>query len=269
MKKNLILTLLLFSVQLLFSQSYYGKDDFGRLEFINDSNYVVSFYSHAEGLFFDTGTYYKIKDTIFLNSMKKEAFVFEEVDEKDNIYMDSANGCDYNLMMKFFYLKNKKYEMSKECTGSLIYYDNINKEIKTPFSVHKDDIVVIFDGMIYKRFIPRPSKEYPDYPGTDSYRIKIVDDKDDRVYLNDFPLLIRGNKLIPIDKNKNYDCWVNNGFYFPKMKRNEKRRKREAETENYYRTEFNSYYMTIFRVEYRTKSVLTRGVRGLTCCRKV
>ena len=34
-----------------------------------------------------------------------------------------------------------------------------------------------------------------------------------------FPLLIKKNKLIPIDKNKNEDCWINNGFYFPTMVR--------------------------------------------------
>ena len=28
---------------------------------------------------------------------------------------------------------------------------------------------------------------------------------------------IKKNKLIPIDKNKNEDCWINNGFYFPTM----------------------------------------------------
>jgi hypothetical protein len=42
------------------------------------------------------------------------------------------------------------------------------------------------------------------------------------IFLDDFPLLIKGNKLIPIDKKKNEECFINNGFYFPIIKKSKK-----------------------------------------------
>jgi hypothetical protein len=48
-------------------------------------------------------------------------------------------------------------------------------------------------------------------------------DYNEVLFLNNFPLLMKGNKLIPCgDKNLLEDCWVNNGFYFPIMKKSKK-----------------------------------------------
>jgi hypothetical protein len=45
------------------------------------------------------------------------------------------------------------------------------------------------------------------------------------VVFNEFPLLIKRNRLIPIDKEKQMQCWLDNGFFFPKMKIRKKEEK--------------------------------------------
>lgn len=44
--------------------------------------------------------------------------------------------------------------------------------------------------------------------------------------LDRYPLLVRGNKLIPINESQQAQCWVDNGFLFPKMKMLKKERKK-------------------------------------------
>ena len=34
---------------------------------------------------------------------------------------------------------------------------------------------------------------------------------------NEFPLLMKGDSIYPIDNEKNYQCWIDNGFFFPIM----------------------------------------------------
>ncbi len=216
MKNFFIATMCVIFCNIVFPQTYYGKNDFGKLEFINDSMYVASFYSDNAMIFYDTGTYYKIEDTLFLNSKVKTAFVLEKISREEGYKMEDGNGLHYNI--KFFSRPPElhgEYQMDIECVGCCILYDDINKEFKCPVSFC-DDIIVIFDGAIYKRFLAKGDHHYGEY------KIKITDDKMDRIYLDNFPLQIKKNKLIPIDKNKNEDCWINNGFYFPIMTRKSK-----------------------------------------------
>ncbi len=212
MKKVFILTIYIIFCNIIFAQTYYGKNNLGKLEFINDSIYVTSFYTFTEMRFYDTGTYYKVGDTLFLNSKVKLPFVLEEVSREERF--ETGSGNDINRIIKFF-SKDKEmrgcYRMTKECAGYGIFYDSINKELKCPVPICNGEVIVVFECGIYRRIKANGNYKY--------YKIKIMDDKIDRIYLDNFPLLIKKNKLIPIDKNKNEDCWINNGFYFPTMVR--------------------------------------------------
>lgn len=211
MKNFFIATMCVIFCNIVFPQTYYGKNDLGKLEFINDSIYVASFYNLGYMTCYDTGTYYKIEDTLFLSSKVKAAFVLERISREEEWKKGDGNGLHYNI--KIFSRPPElhgEYQMDIECVGYSIFYDDINKELKCAVDIY-DDIVVIFDGFIYKRFLAKGDHHYGEY------KIKITDDKMDRIYLDNFPLQIKKNKLIPIDKNKNEDCWINNGFYFPTM----------------------------------------------------
>ena len=163
MKKVFILTICIIFSSIIFAQTYYGKNDLGKLEFINDSIYVASFYNYNEMKFYDTGTYYKIEDTLFLNSKVKTAFVLEKISREEGYKMEDGNGLHYNI--KFFSRPPElhgEYQMDIECVGYSIFYDDINKELKCAVDIY-DDIVVIFDGFIYKRFLAKGYHHYGEY----------------------------------------------------------------------------------------------------------
>ena len=49
------------------------------------------------------------------------------------------------------------------------------------------------------------------------------------LYFHEFPLLIKGKKLVPCgNKEQLEECWINNGFYFPIMR--QRRKKSEIKT---------------------------------------
>jgi hypothetical protein len=47
----------------------------------------------------------------------------------------------------------------------------------------------------------------------------------EEIFLNRFPLIIKGNKLIPCGNKQQIEkFWINNGFYFPIMKKAKRNR---------------------------------------------
>ncbi|MBR1718173.1 MAG: hypothetical protein IJ715_02755 [Bacilli bacterium] len=223
------------------SQIYYGKNNFGRLEFVNDSVYVASFYQLCDLICYDTGTYYKINDTLFLNSKVMAAFVVEKISKDDGFDLEKG-GNDIDHIIKI-YTKDPKnhslYHLNIEIIGRSIFYDDIGKELRCPpLSLYKDKLIVLYDGFVYNRV-----KIKQDCGSFAHFKIKLIDDKIDRIYFDNFPLLIKKNKLIPIDKNKNEDCWINNGFYLPTMKKSTKDNK-----------------------QFRRMVLMYRGIAGLNNC---
>ena len=216
------------SINILNAQTYYGTNKLGKLKIINDSLYSVSFYALNEWTYIDTGTYKRNDDTIWLNSIVKRPF---EIVDRSTEYSPAWN-CNRYLIKQYGNYQNK-YRLVYEYTAPHIYVDTIrNQLICSWVPSNESDIFVIYDGFIYRR-VRKTGKS------TQFFRIRIFDDKMERVYFDEFPLLVKGNKLIPIDKEKNEQCWVDNGFYFPKMKRSNKEK------------EFNKIL------------ILYRGLRGL------
>jgi len=210
MKTKIFICILicLCSLNILDAQTYYGTNKLGRLEIINDSLYSASFYGLNEIIFIDTGTYRRNGDTIWLNSIVKRPF---EIVDRSNEHSPTWN-CNNYMIKQYANFKNK-YKLVQEYTAYNIYVDTINNQLICSWMPSNgSDILVIKDGFIYKRF-RKTGKS------TQFFTIRILDDKMDRIYFDDFPLLIKGEKLIPIDKEKNEQCWIDNGFYFPKMKK--------------------------------------------------
>ena len=80
----------------------------------------------------------------------------------------------------------------------------------------RDCIISVYDNIIQRRIIPN-EKLFLSYRKEKSYYVIIYPDKVDRIYLTNFPLLIRGKKLIPLNEYKNFECFVYNGFAIPQM----------------------------------------------------
>lgn len=199
---------------------YYGEGNFGELVIKDDSTYSISFYEMptcSPNIFYDIGHYHRIGDTLFLNSVCKKKYELIECSEQEEL----LNGnCKSRYIIKHYRIQGKRYYQIDEWVGIQNCDDPTEVFLGSNF-FYEGDLIVIKYSIYSYRF--RIGKKLPER----CYKIKILDNDvwQEHVYLDEFPLLIRKNKLIPTDKEKNEECWGNNSFYFPKMRKKKKQNK--------------------------------------------
>mgnify|MGYP000906758996 CR=1 FL=1 len=208
MKKNkIIIVAILTTMSFLCSgQVYYGKGKFGKIEFVNDSVALLSFINMNDKII-STQVYYSgHNDTIFMSTKVEEPFnVFFS---KTKIPINTGGWC---VLTKNYIMLSQLKLGIEGCFG---YYDTITKNVVfNDFFVKNGDILVFKDGPFYVRLKIHTNNYEERY-----FSIHPNGSSEDVIYLKKFPLLKKGNCLIPISKTLNYQCWVDNGFYFPKMK---------------------------------------------------
>ncbi len=194
------------------SQTYYGKNSFGRIEILKDSIVTVSFAREGYEDLVDTCYYEKNGDTLFLSSKLKKRYEVEVNDEKQPV----REG--FPVLIKYYWKTRKGYELVFEY---LPIYDTTNDQIvfNGDFSMTDGVILIIYNETDYSRIVWEDGES------------KYFTIKKERysglqhVFFDDFPLLVKGKRLIPIDKASNFQCWVENGFYFPTMKQSKKDKK--------------------------------------------
>jgi hypothetical protein len=162
-----------------------------------DSCYI---HKHGDTIFLATKTQWRCK----VNSFDKE---------------QTANNPWYSIVVKIYQYSyhNKKYEYTADIIG---IYDSIkNSYILEIGALPKGNYIIVYKDTFFY------------------YRAKCSFDKDRNyvvlenpnyvhgVIFNEFPLFVKGNRLIPIDKEKQAQCWLDNGFLFPKMKISKKEKK--------------------------------------------
>lgn len=215
MKFNIIqiIFIILLSINSVNAQTYYGKKDFGKFEFVNDSVCTVSFICGIGVDYFipfiDTISYIKKGDTIFISTNIKRLFEVSNIDKK---LTEDTNINPYFMIIKKYSKIRGKYKFQWE---SVIKYNKYRNYFDFDEDIYKDDVVVIQLYGIYKRFIWKDKN-------AERFRINVVGLGSQDVFFDSFPLLIKGKKLIPIIKEKNNQCWIENGFYFPVMKESNK-----------------------------------------------
>lgn len=214
MRHNLFfLIALVFQSAICTAQSFFGVNGLGHLEILNDSICTVRFITDHDVWGFslerltDTCSFIKSGDTIFISTPKKQRFELAE-----NCYCDTTG----KLPIIFYVFSRESgkdnYQLCYEgicyaCKNHLIDFTNYS-------NFHNGDIVVVRYFTDYERF----KWIY----GKGEFILRYI--WNDGCCLDNFPLLVKGNKLIPIDKEKNEQCWIENGFYFPTMKKSSKKK---------------------------------------------
>lgn len=230
--KNLYVSLMILIVCAnIQAQIYYGKKSFGQIQIINDSVCTISFL-YNYGYAIDTCFIRKSEDTIFISS--KESWRC-----KVNIYKEDkieTLGKDIDIIRDIIIVKqynysfpNKKYEYVGEYPG---IYDSIEKTYilrRGSFS-WGNYLLVYKDLFCYSRINCVIDSMYNNYVGLELNPQCLVNRM---LIFNDFPLLVKGNKLVPIDKEKQAQCWLDNGFLFPKMTISDKRKNYNVIYANY------------------------------------
>lgn len=219
------------------AQVYYGEKGLGKLELLNDSVFTISFWGDIgmTGLIpsVDTGYYRKDGKILYLSSKEKKPFELIVSEKKERILENTG----YPVLTKK-YIKNyqtKKNELAHESCREI--FDTLNHQIVyNDFYVRNDEILVIKIFGYYQYRLKWKGKE------AKHFIIKFLHSKAQRTLsFEKFPLVIKGNKLLPKDKEKNEQCWIDNGFHFPVMRESKKEK------------------------EYETIARWSLGLRGLPC----
>lgn len=201
------------------AQTYYGKNLFGRLQIVNDSIGTVTFISWMDTRSVDSCSLRKHGDTLWLSTEVRTRY-------RVNIYDQMQPNFNpwFPVIIKIYSYTayNKKYNFIGENTA---IYDSLTKTIVLNYNVFSSGTYIIAFWVLgeYYRvkcdfgYYQQPYKKYLTLQEDTNYFHGVV--------FNEFPLLIKGNKLIPIDKEKQMQCWLDNGFFFPKMKMSKKTKK--------------------------------------------
>lgn len=201
------------------AQHFVAKDGSGELRIIDGSRYEISFYSisgvdsDTEVSIYDTGYYRIKKDTIFLSSkMRSWADIATIYDTSELECWEAAQYLIQNLGIND---QGEWFEHYKYLVGN-VFHKGDTIILYCPMFLCRDCIISVFDNHLQRRVIP-DEKLFRSYQQEKFYYVIIYPDKAGSIYLSDFPLLIRGKRLIPINENKRFECFVYNGFEFPVM----------------------------------------------------
>lgn len=193
------------------AQNYYGSRQFGHIEILNDSTCTICFIidpninNSMGGKMIDTCSIEKSGDTIYISTRIRQRF--EAVD--NNCFCDSSEKTP--MVFKTYYQNYN--EINYHLGGENVCYSCDDLIDFTDCGVFEDGEIVVVHYFV----------EY--------VRVKWIYGKDTHVLkynwvdgccLDRFPLLIKGNRLKPINTEKNEQCWIENGFYFSTMKRSRK-----------------------------------------------
>jgi hypothetical protein len=201
----------------LYSQVYYGKKELGKFEIINDSICTVSFINIPGSAAFhvvDTCSYIKAGDTIFISTKVRNKFEIIPYDKP----IPTRFGVTVSI--KVYFKKNNRLVFTNETVqGKEFALDTINNQLlfkKKYVSVYDGNILLFYTDMYgYTRLKLDNSYSFNDYLLIKFNKMNT----NQSVFFDSFPLIMRKNKIIPIDKTQQEKCWVDNGFYFPKMKK--------------------------------------------------
>lgn len=210
----IVFTILSTTIQ---AQVYYGKNQFGRLKFINDTTGTVTFISLLSGgVAVDTCDILKHEDTIWLSTKAKWRYKVNVFDEPQT----SSNPWYPVIIKRYYYASyDKKYKYHYEGEGVAMYDSVTNSIIYENKLWGINDYIIAFKD-IFEYF--RVKCSFGNSRNDFAITIEYNPDYHNGVVFDNFPLLIKNNRLKPIDKNEQMKCWLDNGFFFPKMKKSKK-----------------------------------------------
>lgn len=231
MKKIIVLFIItsIFPICVVHTQTYYGKGLFGKFDIINDTICTLCFLSNF-GNEIDTCLMRKNNDTIVISSKESwrcKVNIYDEYQIETpikDIIEDIIIVKQYN-----YSFSNKKYEYVGEYLG---IYDSITKTyILRRGSLPRGNYILVFKHIFsYSRIKCDIDSYYNNYIGLE---LNPLCSNGKILIFNEFKLLIKGDKLVPIDKEQQTQCWLDNGFLFPKMKLSNKNKKFKIIKGNY------------------------------------
>lgn len=204
---------------------YYGQDSIGCLEIKNDSvlfAYFIDCWRPVTGSYEEV-FYHRKGDTIFLSTHNKPRARIDTAMHINTAEKDK-NEQSVPVIIKVFHKKDSKKSSSPYnlVYEDIEYLDTVTNRITTNIISQEAAIIVIKIAHTYLRvFVPEKNANGNGLNENGSAVSIDVSGAyaNHGLFLEDFPLLIDGDCLCPIDAEKNFQCWIDNGFYFPVMQK--------------------------------------------------
>ncbi len=103
----------------------------------------------------------------------------------------------------------------------IFYMDTISYQLYIPYKEVFDcpysEIIMVYLVGCYARLCKDADKSL--YTPYDYLQIDMSNfyALSQHALFNEFPIVVKGDSIFPVDNEKNYQCWIDNGFYFPVM----------------------------------------------------
>lgn len=223
MKKLWIQFFILIYCSSLSAQQYCGTGYRFLIQVVNDTLAKGAFLSEGACLdlpFQDILLTHK-GDTTFLNSHRPSRIAWSVISESEaNEILKRQLGRP--VIVKLFTPNHHSYNPDYYLSAEMVLImDTQNYQIVYPERLIGDDYIIVVKDYGYVRtFVPRaacPSENERlllDLKGDHSMTTPRT-----QCLFNAFPVRITNDSIIPLDEKKNFDCWIENGFRFPPMRR--------------------------------------------------
>ena len=201
---------------------YTGIDGSFLISFANDSIIQARFFSEDMYDRYQKIRYRRSGDTIFLHNSSQPRLPYSLC--KQEQIQDIEEKAGVPVMVRFFYPKQSMGRGSVQehllLHEGIYYMDSISLQIFIPYKevyCRYSDIIVVSHKNYFVRLCKDIDSSY--YPRYDYLKIDMSNRYSSCHYamFNEFPLLVKGDSIFPLDNEKNYQCWIDNGFFFPIM----------------------------------------------------
>jgi predicted GNAT superfamily acetyltransferase len=131
----------IFCINSVYSQNYYGKNNIGNVNFLNDSVCVLIFINDINASFSMGDTCFYVKDgsIIRLSTEIRKQFEIQYSDDKIEFNMDSV----FPTLLKKYHNYGKNYKLVSEQIVFYSYSEDCYILSDYPTSIKKDDIIVL------------------------------------------------------------------------------------------------------------------------------
>ena len=201
---------------------YTGIDGRFLISFANDSIMQARFFSEDMYDRYQKIRYRRSGDTIFLHNSSQPRVPYSLC--KQEQIQDIEEKAGVPVMVRFFYPKQSMGRGAVQehllLHEGIYYMDSISLQIVIPYKEvysRYSDIIVVSHKNYFVRLCKDIDSSY--YPRYDYLKIDMSNRYSSCHYamFNEFPLLVKGDSIFPLDNEKNYQCWIDNGFFFPVM----------------------------------------------------
>lgn len=211
---------LYFGDQLENKTYYTGIDGRFVLSFANDSVVQARFFSVDRFQRYQKIHYHTNGDTVFLHNTDQVRFTYSLCKSKDVKKIYSKKSIP--VIVKFFCPKQfvmKKGVQEQYLMHEGIYYmDPDSLQLYIPYDDCQYANIIIVNHIDYYARLCK-DMDTSVYPSYDYLKIDLTNRYSlcQKALFNEFPLMIKGDSIFPVDNEKNYQCWIDNGFFFPIM----------------------------------------------------